>query len=88
MIRVIAFGALLLAGCQMQDTSDGDMQADCIAPDLQQNVGAPLTALDIQSLPQPNRVIGPDMAVTMDWNPARLNIEYDSARIITRIYCG
>ena len=88
MTRFFAIGALLLAGCQTHDTVNGSMPAECIAADIQDSVGMPLAELDIQSLPQPNRIIGPDMAVTMDWNPTRLNVEHDAARIITRIYCG
>ncbi|ATX66365.1 I78 family peptidase inhibitor [Roseinatronobacter bogoriensis] len=88
MIRVIAIGALLLAACQTQQAADDPMSGTCIADDIQSYIGAPLTDLDEESLPQPNRIIGPGMAVTMDWNPTRLNVEHDEDRIITRIYCG
>lgn len=85
---VIAIGALLLGACQTQQGTDDPMSGTCIADEIQSYVGAPLTALDEKSLPQPHRIIGPDMAVTMDWNPDRLNVEHDRDRIITRIYCG
>jgi hypothetical protein len=36
----------------------------------------------------PIRVIGPGQAVTMDFSPSRLNIDYDNAGKITRVWCG
>jgi hypothetical protein len=84
MIRIIAIGVLVLSGCQMQQPQP----QECIAADLQGFVGEPLSMLEGQDLPQPNRIIGPDTAVTMDWNPMRLNIAHDKAHSITRIYCG
>ncbi len=88
MIRVIAIGALLLSACQTQQAADDHMSGTCIADEIQAYLGEPLSVLEGEELPQPNRIIGPDMAVTMDWNPARLNVEHDKDRIITRIYCG
>lgn len=34
------------------------------------------------------RVIGPKQAVTKDYRPNRLNIEYDSKGMIRRLFCG
>ena len=34
------------------------------------------------------RIIPPGTAVTMDYRPTRLNVETDTAGVITRIYCG
>jgi Peptidase inhibitor I78 family len=34
------------------------------------------------------RMIPPRTAVTMDYNPVRLNISYDDAKVIDRISCG
>ena len=36
----------------------------------------------------PVRVIGPNQAVTMDFNPERINLETDAVGIITRVFCG
>ena len=33
------------------------------------------------------RQIGPDMAVTADYQPTRLNIEYDAKNTITKVSC-
>lgn len=84
MLRAIALGMLLLAACQIRDADD----QSCSASELQSHVGQPLSKLRVTNLPQPIRIIGPDMAVTLDWNPGRLNVEHDAHRVITRIYCG
>jgi hypothetical protein len=34
------------------------------------------------------RWIRPDDAVTMDYNPRRINVELDDAGRVTRVYCG
>jgi len=34
------------------------------------------------------RWIGPNQAVTMDFRPDRLNVEYDESRRVTAIRCG
>lgn len=88
MPRALIFAALLpLAACT-QDMAQDSPPAECPAAPMQSMVGQPLAVIDLAQLHQPNRIIGPDMAVTMDWRPERLNIEHDSALIIRRIYCG
>lgn len=39
-------------------------------------------------LDRPFRVIGPDSAVTMDYNPDRVNIYHDDENLITKITFG
>ena len=41
-----------------------------------------------KSFTGPVRVIGPNQAVTMDFNPERINLETDAVGIITRVFCG
>lgn len=82
---------LLLAACQTDPmVSPPDDPSDaCGAAALQHLVGQPVTAFPPPAADDRNvRIIGPDMAVTMDYNPERLNVEYDARRIITRITCG
>ncbi|TVQ00172.1 MAG: hypothetical protein EA338_05830 [Roseinatronobacter sp.] len=86
MRHFIAIGALLLGACQTTDVADEP--ETCMAAEFQQYVGQPLSALDKDELLQPDRIIGPDTAVTMDFRPERLNVEHDDERVITRIYCG
>jgi hypothetical protein len=88
MPRALMLAALLTLAACSQDIVPDTPAAACPAEILQPQIGQPLAVLDLAKLHQPNRIIGPNMAVTMDWRPDRLNIEYDSALIIRRIYCG
>lgn len=70
----------------MPDSAD---PADaCGAGELQYLVGKPGVVLDGMRFSQPVRVIGYGMAVTMDYNPARLNILLDRLDVIERVSCG
>ncbi len=60
----------------------------CGAPDLQFLRGQPETVLHTMKFGVPVRIIQPGMAVTMDYNPTRLNIEIDESGEIFRISCG
>ena len=60
----------------------------CGALDLQYLVGAPARDLDAIRFNKPVRVIYPDTAVTMDYNPERLNFEVDRMGRISRVNCG
>ena len=60
----------------------------CGALDLQFLVGGPASALDTMRFNKPVRVIYPDTAVTMDYNPDRLNFEVDRTGRISRVNCG
>ena len=59
----------------------------CGASKLQALVGKPLGSLDVKTLPSVPRQIGPDMAVTADYRPDRLNIDYDAKNVITKVSC-
>ena len=60
----------------------------CGALDLQFLVGGPASALNTMRFNKPVRVIYPDTAVTMDFNPERLNFEVDRMGRILRVRCG
>ncbi len=61
----------------------------CGAEALQPLVGQPEAALDTSVLPDVLRVIRPGGdAVTLDFNPARLNVELDASGTITDLHCG
>ncbi|NBE09269.1 I78 family peptidase inhibitor [Paragemmobacter ruber] len=60
----------------------------CGALDLQYLVGAPAAQLDTIRFNKPVRVIYPDTAVTMDYNPDRLNFQIDRTGLIARVTCG
>ena len=84
--------AMGLAACQMESPVDAPMappaEDACGASGLQALVGQPATVLETMRFAQPIRVITPDMAVTMDFNAERLNIEIDEAKLISRVACG
>ena len=63
-------------------------EGSCGAPDLQFLRGQPETVLQTMKFGVPVRIIQPGMAVTMDYNPTRLNIEIDESGEIFRISCG
>lgn len=60
----------------------------CGAGPLQYLVGQKGPVLAPMELPAGTRVIPPGTAVTMDYNPSRLNIDLNEADRITRVYCG
>lgn len=61
---------------------------DCRASELQDLVGQPEAVLNGMRFSQVLRVIEYGMAVTMDYNPARLNISLDQQERIERVSCG
>lgn len=82
---------VLLAACtQPELATDPSAPAPsdaCGASKLQKLVGTPLGSMDVKVLPSAPRQIGPDMAVTADYQPTRLNIEYDAKNTITKVSC-
>lgn len=91
--------ALLLAACDNRAGAPaervGDVAEDaaetnedrCGAADYQAFVGSSVAAV---SLPAElnHRIIGPNDAVTMDFNPERLNIYTDEDGVVTEVKCG
>lgn len=81
---------LLVSACVMEPTPvpPQDNLASCGADDLQYLVGRPGVVLDGMRFSQDVRVIQYGMAVTMDYNPNRLNIWLDRRDVIERVTCG
>lgn len=90
-----------LAGCNVVATDGGGeddggagMAASasdedaCGAAGLQGIVGTSVGELQAASLPENRRIIFPGMAVTMDFQPERLNVEIGSDDRIARVFCG
>jgi len=63
-------------------------EGSCGAPELQGLVGQPALVLETMRFATTVRVIYPGMAVTMDYQPQRLNIEVDEDKTISRVSCG
>ena len=78
----------LLAGCVATAEPPVDVVDQCGASQLQDLVGKRGTVMDGMRFSQDLRVITPGMAVTMDFNPARLNIWLDGRDVIERVTCG
>jgi len=75
-----------LAACLPSD--EGIEMNSCGAEALQALVGQSETVLEGADLPALVRVIRPGDAVTLDFNPVRLNVELDGDGTITKLYCG
>ncbi|MBL9049441.1 MAG: hypothetical protein JNK19_04950 [Tabrizicola sp.] len=81
---------LLLAACvePMPMPPPVDPVDQCGAGELQYLVGKPGVLLDGMRFSQDVRVIQYGMAVTMDYNPYRLNFWLDRRDVIERVTCG
>lgn len=88
--HVIAFvlAPFLATGCVMVVPDPGVPADDCGASELQYLVGQPGVVLNGMRFSQDVRVIEYGMAVTMDYNPERLNIQLDRRDVIERVNCG
>jgi Peptidase inhibitor I78 family len=82
---------LALAGCTeaIAEVETGDAtEESCGLAEVEALVGESLAAVTMPAREGPVRVIEPGQAITMDFNPSRLNIDLDSAGVITRVWCG
>ena len=60
----------------------------CGSAKLQLFVGVPFDERDFDVGDRPLRILPPGSAMTMDHNPARLNVNLDEEGTVTRIWCG
>ena len=83
-------GAALLAACEPipQAPAQPEPVADeCGAAGYQGLIGQRREVLGQMTFPMNTRVIGPDDAVTADFRPERLNIEYSRNGRIEKVSC-
>ena len=83
--------ALVLVGCTEAEAEVeiGDAtEESCGLAQVEAFVGQPLAAVTMPARDAPLRVIRPGQAVTMDFNPSRLNVDLDENGVITRVWCG
>lgn len=86
---LIVLSAIFLSACQTTEVTAIDSQNNqCGAPKFQTLIGQPASVLDTLHFSMPMRHITPNTAVTMDFNPQRLNIESNESGVISRIYCA
>ena len=86
---------VVLAACVAEEDAPGPAlpvlppadEDTCLANDYAALIGAQIAAVTLPA-DLNERVIAPDSAVTMDFNPTRLNIHTDEAGVITRLSCG
>lgn len=78
-----------LAGCEPMPAEPlPDAAPDaCRASAYQGLVGQPVSVLSAMTFPIGTRQIGPNDAVTSDFRPERLNIEYGSTGRIEKVSC-
>ena len=77
---IVFFG---LVGCVPEPPQDM-----CGAGGLQTLLGQDRSVLSTMRFAVPIRIIEFNQAVTMDFNPNRLNILLDRAGVISRVWCG
>lgn len=91
-VIAIAMPLLALAACKtvpLTPEQEAQLQSEeCGAPTFQYLVGMPAQSLNPETLPPMTRVIYPYSAVTMDFNPMRLNIYVNDEGFVTRLACG
>lgn len=91
-LRALLLGltaATALAACEPMPVEPLPVEApdDCRASAYQGLVGQPITVLSAMTFPIGTRQIGPDDAVTSDFRPDRLNIEYGRTGRIEKVSC-
>lgn len=85
---------IALAACATPQPADPQIdtpvlgEGGCDAGMLGYLVGQSIGEIDVETLPQPRRIIRPGMAVTMDYRAERTNIELNDEDRVVRVYCG
>ena len=104
MRKLLGFAALIPAACSTSPTSTpleappaqlsaAEPAGACTSTGLERYIGQTATAeteaqLKAASGAKVVRMVGPDMAVTMDFRPDRLTVRYDANRRIISAACG
>lgn len=88
MIVPTLLAATLALGACVETPPTDPLAPACGAEGLSGLVGQNRKVLETMKFANTVRVIEPGMAVTMDYNPTRLNIELDAKGTITRLTCG
>lgn len=89
-LTLALLGTVALAGCEPLPAPVEPEQppADaCDATAYQGLIGQPRSVLAQMTFPIGTRQIGPDDAVTADFRPDRMNIEYSRAERIEKVSC-
>lgn len=89
-IGVAVLLGLTLAACQHGGAplSQSFREDACGAQAMTALIGQPASVLQTMRFGGPVRIIHAGMAVTMDYNPERLNIEIGADGTIARLHCS
>lgn len=91
---LVLFPFIALAACATPQPVDPQIEnpvlgeGRCDAGMLGYLVGQSIGEIDVETLPQPRRIIRPGTAVTMDYRADRTNIELDEDDRVVRVFCG
>ena len=84
-----AVAAVLLCGLTACSNGAGGLRdTDCGAARLAGFLGEPAVEVAAIETPGPVRILGPNDAMTLDFNPDRLTILTDSDGLVTELRCG
>ncbi|MBK4216531.1 hypothetical protein JJJ17_11395 [Paracoccus caeni] len=89
-LLIAPVAALTLAACEpvpADDVTTEPSNDECKASSYQGLVGQPRDVLAQMNFPIGTRQIGPNDAVTADFRPDRLNIEYGESGRIEKVSC-
>ncbi|MEM7240741.1 MAG: I78 family peptidase inhibitor [Pseudomonadota bacterium] len=85
---VIAVAAVLISGCETQQTPQSPKLPEGCALETYQKLlwrpEAALSEIDIRGV----RIIRPNTAVTMDYRPNRTNVVIGKSGRVESVYCG
>lgn len=70
-----------------QNAEEATRRDACGARSFARLVGTPASAIDRASLPPNARIIGPDMMVTQDFSPNRLNVMVGGDGLVGSLSC-
>jgi len=93
LLASLALGALTAACTNVQDTLPAGTQSTCNAAHADQFIGQNIGGYVEREATREagatsSRVLGPDDAATLDFDPQRLNIHIDPGKVIFKLACG
>ncbi len=83
-----AFAVAALTACVGTEEPVTDTNTACGAAAMQGLVGQPESVIAAMTFAAPVRILHPGDAMTMDYNPTRLNIMIDARGRVEKIFCG
>ena len=78
---------LTLVACQEVTVAEKPVES-CGAEDMSHLMGLQRAQLETIAFSQPQRILGPNDPMTMDFRGDRVNFALDDSGAVVRIYCG